>query len=87
MKIAEGFILKNIAGTNVVVPVGTNSVSFKAVITLNETGAFLWNQLENDITEADLLKAMLSEYAVDEATAKADITEFIDNLKKANLLA
>ena len=87
MKIAEGFILKNIAGTNVVVPVGTNSVSFKAVITLNETGAFLWNQLENDITEVDLLKAMLSEYAVDEATAKADITEFIDNLKKANLLA
>ncbi|MBQ3549970.1 MAG: PqqD family protein [Clostridia bacterium] len=87
MKIAEGFVLKNIAGTNVVVPVGTNTVSFKAVITLNETGAFLWQQLENDITEADLLKAMLSEYAVDEATAKADIAEFIENLKKANLLA
>lgn len=87
MKIAEGFVLKNIAGTNVVVPVGTNTVSFKAVITLNETGAFLWQQLENDITEDDLLKAMLSEYAVDEATAKADIAEFIENLKKANLLA
>lgn len=87
MKIAEGFVLKNIAGTNVVVPVGTNTVSFKAVITLNETGAFLWQQLENDITEADLLKVMLSEYAVDEATAKADIAEFIENLKKANLLA
>lgn len=87
MKIAEGFILKSIAGATVVVPVGTNTVSFKAVITLNETGAFLWKQLENDVTEADLLKAMLSEYAVDEATAKADVAEFIENLKKANLLA
>ncbi len=87
MKIAEGFVLKNIAGTNVVVPLGDNTVSFKAIITLNETGAFLWQQLETEKTPDDLLKAMLSEYAVDEATAKADILEFIDNLKKANLLA
>lgn len=87
MKIAEGFVLKNIAGTNVVVPLGDNTVSFKAIITLNETGAFLWQQLETEKTPEDLLKAMLSEYAVDEATAKADILEFIDNLKKANLLA
>ena len=87
MKIAEGFVLKNIAGTNVVVPLGDNTVSFKAIITLNETGAFLWQQLETEKTPDDLLKAMLSEYAVDEASAKADILEFIDNLKKANLLA
>lgn len=87
MKIAEGFVLKNIAGTNVVVPLGDNTVFFKAIITLNETGAFLWQQLETEKTPDDLLKAMLSEYAVDEATAKADILEFIDNLKKANLLA
>ena len=86
MKIAEGFVLKNIAGTNVVVPLGTNTVSFKAIITLNETGAFLWQNLEKDTTEEELLKAMLSEYAIDEDTAKADIAEFIDNLKKANLL-
>ncbi|MBO5911956.1 MAG: PqqD family protein [Clostridia bacterium] len=87
MKISEGFVLKNIAGTNVVVPLGENTVSFKAIITLNETGAFLWQQLESEKTPEELLKAMLSEYAVDEATAKADISEFIENLKKANLLA
>lgn len=87
MKIAEGFVLKNIAGTNVVVPLGDNTVSFKAIITLNETGAFLWEQLSTEKTPDELLKAMLSEYAVDEATAKADIIEFVENLKKANLLA
>ncbi len=87
MKIAEGFVLKNIAGTNVVVPLGENTVSFKAIITLNETGAFLWQQLETEKTPDEILKAMLSEYAVDEATAKADIIEFIENLKKASLLA
>lgn len=86
MKIKEGFMLKNIAGANVVVPVGSNTVSFKAVITLNDSGAFLWKQLESETTPQDVLKAMLTEYDVDEATAKADIDEFIELLKKADLL-
>lgn len=86
MKIKEGFMLKNIAGANVVVPVGTNTVSFKSVITLNDSGAFLWKQLENETTPEQVLKAMLSEYDVDEATAKADIDEFVELLEKADLL-
>ena len=86
MKIKEGFMLKNIAGANVVVPVGSNTVSFKSVITLNESGAFLWKRLENETTPEDVIKAMLVEYDVDEATAKADIDEFIELLKKADLL-
>ena len=86
MKIVEGFILKNIADTYVVVPLGTNTVSFRSIISLNESGAFLWSQLENDITEEQLLDAMLKEYDIDEATAKADITAFIGKLNEAGLL-
>ncbi len=86
MKIKEGFMLKNIAGANVVVPVGSNTVSFRSVITLNESGAFLWKQLENETTLEQILDAMLTEYDVDQATAKADVDEFIELLKKADLL-
>ena len=86
MRIAEGFLLKSIAGTNVVVPTGSNTVSFGNVITLNETGVFLWEQLENDTTEEDLVKTMLKAYDIDEATAKADVAEFVNKLKEAGLL-
>ncbi len=86
MKIAEGFILKNIAGTNIVVPVGANTVTFKAVITLNDSGAFLWQQLSEDKTEEELVMAMLSEYDVDRQTAETDVAEFIENLTKAGLI-
>lgn len=86
MKIVEGFVLKNIADTFVVVPLGTNTVSFRSIISLNESGAFLWSQLEKDITEEQLLEAMLKEYDIDEATAKADITDFISRLNEAGLL-
>ncbi len=86
MKIAEGFLLKSIAGTNVVVPTGSNTVSFGNVITLNETGVFLFELLENDTTEENLVASMLKEYDIDEATAKADVAEFVGKLKEAGLL-
>ena len=86
MKIAEGFLLKSIAGTNVVVPTGSNTVSFGNVITLNETGVFLWELLENDTTEENLVASMLKEFAIDEATAKSDVAEFVGKLKEAGLL-
>lgn len=86
MKIKDGFILKSIAGTNIVVPTGSNTVSFGSVITLNESGVFLWERLSNDITEEDLVTALLSEYSVDKTTAKRDVKEFIEKLSKAELL-
>lgn len=87
MKILEGFVLKNIAGANIVVPVGSNTVSFNAVITLNESGAFLWQQLESDKTEEELVLSLLKEYDVDEATARCDVKEFVAKLTEAGLLA
>ena len=86
MKIAEGFLLKSIAGTNVVVPTGSNTVSFDNIISLNETGVFLWEILENDTTEENLVNSMLEEFDIDEATAKADVAEFVGKLKEAGLL-
>ncbi len=86
MKIVEGFSLKTIADNNIVVPVGENTVTFKAIITLNESGAFLWRQLENERTEEELVKAMLEEYDVDEETVRVDVAEFVENMRAANLL-
>ena len=86
MKIKEGFVLRNICGDYVVVAIGKQTLDFKGLIKLNETGAFLWEQLQEDRTEEQLQEAMLAEYDVDVATAQADIQVFIDSLNKAALL-
>ena len=86
MRIVDGFLLKTIADQRVVVPLGTNTVSFRSIITLNDTGAFLWEQLQSDNTEEGLVKALLSEYDVDERTARSDVAEFIKKLTDSNLL-
>ncbi len=87
MKIAEGYMLKSIADTYVVVPIGNRSVDFSSIISVNETGAFIWKQLESDTTPEEILKNMLAEYDVSEAEAKADIDAFIEKLAGAELLA
>lgn len=87
MKIKEGFVLRNICGDYVVIAVGKQTLDFQGIIKLNETGAFLWEKLQQDCTAEELLAAMQAEYAVDEATAREDIRAFIDSLQAAELFA
>ena len=77
MKINDGFMLRNVAGKNIVVAVGEASMDFDGLISLNETGAFLWKILEDGADYETLLNKLLDEYDIDEATAKRDIDAFI----------
>lgn len=86
MKIREGFILRTVAGQNVVVPVGSNTMNFNAAITLNDSAAFLWKQLESEKTEKELLDSLTEEYDIDSATAKSDITVFLNVLREHGIL-
>lgn len=86
MKIKDGFVLKELAGSFMVVPLGSQVINFSSIIKLSESGAFLWRLLSEDKTVDDLTCAMLSEYEVDEERAKADIEKFIKKLEDADLL-
>ena len=86
MKLKDGFILREVAGQTVVLPVG-GDLDLNMMITLNETGAFLWKQLENENDEAGLVAALLAEYDVDEATAKTAVDGFVAKLNENGFLA
>ena len=86
MKIKKNFILREVAGTNIVVAVGDAVKDFKCIINLNDTGAFLWKKLESDITEEELVLALTKEYDVDSETAKKDVFAFVQRLKEKDLI-
>lgn len=86
MKVRSDFVVRSVAGSNVVVPTGAATVDFNGIMTLNDTGMFLWGLLEKGAQKEDLLKALLSEYDVDEATAKEDIEKFLTKLLEAGLV-
>lgn len=79
-KIKEGFIIKNISDEYVVIPTGKGMVDFKLMLTLNETGAWMWERLHKGISKKQLLEDLLSEFDADESTALSDIEEFINVL-------
>ena len=87
LKIKEGYLLRKVAGKYIVVPVGEEAMDFNGVITVNETGAFLWEKLQCDIEQQQLVDLMLSEYDIDEQTATDDVSAFINSLKSAVLIS
>lgn len=86
MKLKEGFILRKIADNYVVIAVGKAADSFNGMIQLNQTGAFLFEQLSRGQTEKELAEALVKEYNVDKGVAESDVKEFLQGLEEANLL-
>ena len=86
MKIKEGFILRQIADTYIVVAVGEEAKKANVMITLNETGGFLWEKLTQGATKEGLVDAILGEYDIDKATAEKDVDAFIGNVRDNKLL-
>ena len=86
MKIKKGFILKEIAGSYVVVAVGPAVRDFNGAISLNGVGATLWKALEQDNTIDGLIQTLLAEYQVEYDKAKQDVENFVNKLKGANLV-
>lgn len=86
MKIRNEYIMRKIAGETVIVPVGDAAARFSGMITLNETGEFIWTFLQEENSEDGLLNAMLEEFEVDKDRASADIASFLEILRKNNML-
>ena len=86
MMINDGYILRNIAGVHVVVPVGERVIDFNGMITLNDTGAFLWKAIDMDVSIEDLPELLTKEYEVSIEDAKKDVFEFVDILKENNII-
>lgn len=85
MKINEGFMLREVAGNFVVVPVGKASENFRGVINLNEIGAFIWRKIEAGLEESEIANALTEEYNVSLEQAKEDVNKFINKLVEAKL--
>ena len=86
MKLKDGFILRDVAGQTVVLPSGED-LNLNMMITLNETGKFLWQLCEEEFDESQLVSALLREYQVDEERARAAVAGFILKLKEQDFLA
>ena len=86
MKIASGFVRRTVGDSHMVVPVGTRTRDVPGVIALTESGALLWERLEQGATEDELAQALLAEYEVERGQAEADVRSFVAELRDKGVL-
>ncbi len=87
MKIKDGYILREVAGSNIVVPVGTQ-VSFNGIMTLNDVGTFIWRLLEseNGVSRDEIIDAVLAEYDASREAVEKDVDRYLLKLRAQNLI-
>lgn len=86
MKIKLECMLRKVAGRTVVLPTSAE-LDINTMITLNETGTFLWEHLVEETDEAALVAALLAEYDVDAETAAKSVAAFVNKLRENGFLA
>jgi methyltransferase-like protein len=65
----------------VLIPVSNNIADMESVFTINETGAFIWEQMDGKKSIEELTNLLMEEYEVDYQTALADITGFVETMR------
>ena len=88
MKLKEGFEIQNVCGEHIIVPTGIENVDYSKIISLNETAAYLWENVsgKESFTVEDLVQLLLNEYDVEESIAREDSQAIIECWNEMELI-
>lgn len=86
MKIKDGYILKKVAGENIVIATGEARLSFNGIITFNEVGAEVFERLDGTRTLSQIVDEIASIYNAPRQVIEADIKKLIEKMKNQGLI-
>ena len=93
IKRQEGYCLKEIAGVHYLLPYGQKVADQRKGIVLNETGVFLWNELQTSMTDDALAEKLVHHYSADGEAAnetqdeiRQDVKQFVQELLSLGIL-
>ena len=78
MQIKKGFRLRTVGRENIVTGEGLEQVDFNKLISLNDSAAYLWKEVEGKQFDEEVLASLLVEkYEISEEQAREDATDVI----------
>ena len=87
MKAKPGFNLRVVCGENIIVAEGEENIDFSNIISMNESCAYLWQNIQGkEFTHEDLVGLLTHEYEVDEATALKDVKALTELWLQAGII-
>ena len=84
MKIKSGYILRKICDEAVVIAIGNND--FNGMLKLNDTGAYLWEQMQGEFNTDTVKNALLKRYEMTESEAEQGANDFINTLSDVGVI-
>lgn len=86
MKINGTFTVREVAGEILAIPVGTTALELNGMIILNPVSKVIWECLERETSNSEILTAVTEQFEVEPQEAQEDIGSFLGELRKLNLL-
>lgn len=88
MKVKNGFNLREVCGENIIVAEGDENIDFSNIISMNESSAYLWQEVQklDNFTIDTLTQLLCEQYEIDEATVKKDVTTLATQWAAAGII-
>jgi hypothetical protein len=87
MKRKDDFILQNVGGENLLVPIGAQVMDMNGIITLNDTAVCVWELLARERSLDELAAKVAERFDVIPERARADVQTFLDEIAKLGMMA
>ncbi len=87
MKIKKECQVSEVAGENIILLQGNDTIDTTKLLSLNDTSLWLWEQIKDiDFTEQTIAEMLMSEFEVDSASAQSDAVAWVGTLKEFDLV-
>lgn len=86
MKIKDGFIMKDVAGSKVVLPLGERQTEIRGIITFNDIGAEVFNMLDGTNSVEEIIAKIVKDYDAPYEIVKSDVEKLIEKMRANGLV-
>ena len=86
MRLHGEFVVRRVMDNTMAIPVGETALKLNGMILLNDVSRVIWNCLESETSLEEIVTAVTDGFEVSADDARTDILEFLDKLRKLQLL-
>ena len=86
MKIKSGYILKDVAGSKIVMAIGEESTKFNGIITFNEVGAEVFTMLDGTKSVEEIVAKIAKDYEAPYEIVAEDVNKLIEKMRNQGLI-
>ena len=79
-------MLRDVVGDHVVIARGPAAIEFNGVLILNDSCAFLWNQLQDYVSVKEMAESLKAKYSIEMDRAVQDVVQCVSKMLEYELL-